>query len=118
MHHLIVTRVSIVLAVVCGGAALLFAWATGLEAPVQARAMGGESAPAAASTQPGARLFKLHCSACHTLEETAAVLLQEPDSQTRARQMLALLAEHGGADQAEDRIIVEHLQKLARANRQ
>jgi hypothetical protein len=96
MHHRLVTRLSISLSMMFALAVGVFAWL--VNAP-----------PTDRSSVSGARLFELHCAACHTVGEIQQSIDVAPDRPARMRELEAFLEDHGAATPGDDHAILDYL---------
>jgi mono/diheme cytochrome c family protein len=106
MRQLLVQRTAHVLTLALVAASALFAWSVRGDARVgvaRATAPSGESA------------FAQHCARCHAIADLSDGLRASDDRAAAVLAMLDKLAEHGNADDREDRAIVALL--LARSRR-
>lgn len=102
MRHLIVSRVTVLLASFFLVAALLF---VRLVTPELER----NSAPGMEAAIDGSALFDTHCSSCHASDAFQTEFRELSD--VRRRQLEQFLADHGDAAPEEDRAILAYLSR-------
>ena len=109
MRHLVVRRLTVLLAALVSASALAFAWLVRdpPAALVRDEAAAPVAAPTAASTpSPGAALYQRYCANCHAAEDLRQQLRE--GRATRAA-WEALLRDHGRSTADEDRLILDFL---------
>lgn len=105
MRHAIVTRVVWSVCALCVGAAMLFAYV--VTAPTS-QAENKPAQPAPAAPPSGEALFDQFCSGCHNVAEAEGMLRRGGvDLNANARAMTDFLKTHGGANEEQNRLIVE-----------
>jgi cytochrome c5 len=106
MRHLVVRRLTMLLAGLVLVSALAFAW---LVRDEPAATVPAAAAPAAAAppAPPGAALFDRYCTPCHAAEDLRRPL-REGGAATRTAWQ-ALLADHGRSSSEEDLLILDFL---------
>jgi mono/diheme cytochrome c family protein len=103
MRHQIVNRVVLAFVVLCLACAWLFA-------RVAQRNVAPEDASGPAVVG-GAQLFDARCGSCHDAAALSADLAAAPDRAARRRELDTLLQDHGDATAAEDRLILDFLER-------
>ena len=100
-----VRRVTLVL----GGTLLVYAAAFAWLVHDQPQATSTSDLPVSAEqpSEDGRLLFQRHCAACHTIGDLAPGMRDGGDNARSAAE--TFLRDHGGATDAEDRLIVEYL---------
>jgi len=110
LQHRTVDRLALVLGSTYLAAALIFAWASGLEAHVPPAAPARTVQPGAhPDIEDGARLWALHCASCHDADSLRHRLTARTGVADPAAQLRTFLGGHGPASDTEDAAITTWL---------